>query len=43
MQQEQKKSKEISELTANYQRDIEKLKEHLEKLKGGVIEIRGSR
>lgn len=43
MQQEQKKSKEISELTANYQKDIEKLKEHLERLKSGVIEIRGSR
>ncbi|CAH1116293.1 unnamed protein product [Phaedon cochleariae] len=43
IQQEQKKTKEISELTQNYRKDIHNLKEHLEKLKGGVIEIRGSR
>lgn len=43
MQNEQKKSTEILELTANYQKDIDNLREHLEKLNGGVIEIRGSR
>nr|XP_023025769.1 vacuolar protein sorting-associated protein 11 homolog [Leptinotarsa decemlineata] len=43
LQQEQKKTKEIAELTSNYRKDTEKLKQHLEKLKSGVIEIRGSR
>ncbi|XP_072393967.1 vacuolar protein sorting-associated protein 11 homolog [Diabrotica undecimpunctata] len=43
LQQEQKKTKEIADLTSNYRRDTHKLKEHLEKLKTGVIEIRGSR
>nr|CAH7725796.1 unnamed protein product [Callosobruchus chinensis] len=43
IQQEQKVTKEISQLTTNYRRDTDKLKEHLEELKNGVIEIRGSR
>lgn len=43
LQQEQKKTKEIADLTSNYRKDTDKLKELLEKLKGGIIEIRGSR
>ncbi|RZC36529.1 vacuolar protein sorting-associated protein 11 -like, partial [Asbolus verrucosus] len=43
LQQEQKKSKEISELTQNYRKDTEKLKEQLETLKSGSIVIQGSR
>ncbi|CAH1993182.1 unnamed protein product [Acanthoscelides obtectus] len=43
IQQEQKVTKEVSQLTTNYRRDTEKLKELLEELKNGVIEIRGSR
>ncbi|KAG5888950.1 hypothetical protein JTB14_012209 [Gonioctena quinquepunctata] len=43
LRQEQKKTKEISELTSNYRKDTKKLKEHLENLKSGIIEIRGSR
>ncbi|CAG9857975.1 unnamed protein product [Phyllotreta striolata] len=43
LQQERKKTKEIAELTANYRRDTDKLKELLGKLKEDVVEIRGSR
>ncbi|XP_030768032.1 vacuolar protein sorting-associated protein 11 homolog [Sitophilus oryzae] len=41
--QETKKINETSELTKNYQKDTNQLKEHLETLKSGVIVIRGSR
>jgi hypothetical protein len=43
LQQEQKKSKEIAELTQNYRKDTEKLKEQLETLRSGSIVIQGSR
>ncbi|XP_060522802.1 vacuolar protein sorting-associated protein 11 homolog isoform X2 [Cylas formicarius] len=43
LQQEMKKTKEMSELTEKYQKDTENLKQHLETLKSGVIVIRGSR
>lgn len=43
LQQEQKKSREISDLTQNYRKDTEKLKEQLETLKSGTIVIQGSR
>lgn len=43
LQQEQKKTKEVSELTANYRKDTDKLKQHLETLKSGVVVIQGSR
>nr|XP_008196910.1 PREDICTED: vacuolar protein sorting-associated protein 11 homolog [Tribolium castaneum] len=43
LQQEQKKTKEISDLTHNYRKDTEKLKEQLETLKSGTIVIQGSR
>lgn len=43
MQQEQKKTKEISERTQNYRKDTEKLKEQLDTLKSGSIVIQGSR
>ncbi|KAJ8916872.1 hypothetical protein NQ315_005879 [Exocentrus adspersus] len=43
LQQEQKKTRELSELTTNYRKDTDKLKQHLETLKSGVIVIQGSR
>ncbi|KAJ8946786.1 hypothetical protein NQ314_008769 [Rhamnusium bicolor] len=43
LRQEQKKTKEVSELTSNYRKDTDKLKQHLETLKSGVTVIQGSR
>lgn len=43
LKQEQKKIKEISELTSNYRKDTDKLKTHLNTLKSGLIVIQGSR
>ncbi|CAH0563845.1 unnamed protein product [Brassicogethes aeneus] len=43
LQQEQKKTREVSELTEKYQKDTDKLKEKLESLRSGVNVIQGSR
>ncbi|KAL1494957.1 hypothetical protein ABEB36_010457 [Hypothenemus hampei] len=43
LQQEMKKSEEIAQLTGNYKKDTEKLKNHIEQLKNGVTHIQGSR
>lgn len=41
LQQEIKRTKEISELTTKYQKDTDKLKEQLETLRSGVTVIQG--
>ncbi|KAJ8936386.1 hypothetical protein NQ318_010793 [Aromia moschata] len=43
LKQEQKKTKEVSELTVKYRKDTDELKNQLETLKSGVIVIQGSR
>ncbi|XP_057664940.1 vacuolar protein sorting-associated protein 11 homolog [Diorhabda carinulata] len=43
LEQEKMKILEIEELTSSYRKDTKNLKEHLEKLKSGLIEIRISR